>query len=91
MAQVSFCCANARGYLLDRRVADVNNVFEARDYAKELVWSLIKTAGLEDWRSCRLHVRDQKGQEIFVMPFAWALGKRHRFVPPWKRSKASPA
>ncbi len=36
---------------------------EARDYAKGLVWSLIKTAHLEDWRSCRLHVRDQNGKK----------------------------
>jgi hypothetical protein len=66
----------------------VNNLFEARDYAKELVWSIIKTAGLEDWRSCRLHVRDQNGKEPFLMPFAWALGKRQRFVSFWKRSEA---
>ncbi len=88
MAQVSFCCANSRGYLLDRREAEVTNLCEAHDYAKEVVWWFIKTAHLEDWRSCRLHVRDQNGKDIFVMPFPWALGKRQRFVSFWKKSDA---
>ncbi len=91
MGQVSFCCADAYGYLFDQRVAEVSHLLEARDYARELVWSVIKTEGLEDWRSCRLHVRDQTGREIFLMPFTWALGKRQRFVSFWQRSEAFPA
>ncbi len=89
MAQLSFCCANSRGFLLDRREAEVTNLFEARDYAKEIVWWFLKTAHLQDWRSCRLHVRDQNGKDIFVMPFPWALGRRQRFVSFWKRNAAS--
>ncbi len=72
MAQLSFCCANSRGYLLDRHIAEVNDFLEAREYAKEIVWWFLKTAHLHDWRSCRLHVRDQNGKDIFVMPFPWA-------------------
>ncbi len=88
MAQISFCCANSQGYLLDRRVAEVDDLLAARNYAKEFVWSFMKTAQLQDWRSCRLHVRDQNGNDIFVMPFPWALGRRKHFVSFWKRSDA---
>ncbi len=88
MAQVSFCCSDSRGRLLDRVIADVNDFFEARDYAKEVVWFFIKTARLADWRSCRLHVRDDRGEEIFVMPFSWALERRQRLVSFWQRTDA---
>jgi hypothetical protein len=79
MVQVSFCCANSHGYLLDRREEDVTTLFEARDFAKDVIWSFINTAHPLDWRKCCLHVRDQNGKDIFVMPFAWALGRRRRF------------
>ncbi len=46
MAQVSFCCANSRGRLLDRCVVEVTDLYEAREYAKFLAQSLIETAGL---------------------------------------------
>jgi len=48
MAQLSFCCANSRGYLLDCRVSKVTDLSEARDYTKALARSLIETTGLED-------------------------------------------
>jgi hypothetical protein len=33
MAQVYFNCSNSNGRLLDRRIAEVDDLFEARDYA----------------------------------------------------------
>jgi hypothetical protein len=32
---------------------------------------------LEDWRGWVLHVNDDLGDELFVVPFAFVLGKPH--------------
>ncbi len=74
MTQVFLYCSDSHGFLLDRRVAYVADLFEARDYARGLVRSLMATARLKDWRSCRVHVRDERDEEIFVMPFWSILG-----------------
>ncbi len=88
MTQVSFYCASSWGVLLDKRVVEVRDLFEARDCAKHVAWSIIKTAHPMDWRSCRLYVRDNNGKELFVMPFSWALGRRQRFVSFWQTTGA---
>ncbi len=75
MAQVSFYCANSHGSLLDRRVAEVEDLYEAHECATGVARSLIGTTNLQDWRSCRLYVTDDLGDEIFVMPFSSVLGK----------------
>ena len=75
MPQVLFCCSNSRGTVLDRRVADVENLFEARKYAANVVRALAATATAHDWRKCRLHVQDERGKDIFVMPFWSTLSK----------------
>jgi hypothetical protein len=92
MAQLAFCCADSRGYLLDRRVSEVSDLSEARDYAKAFAQSLIGAAGLKDWKNCLIHVFDGGGEEQFVLPCAWANAKPSRrerfFVPFWKKSDA---
>ena len=50
---------------------------DARDRATCVVRSLIMAANAEDWRDWVLHVSDDLGEEIFVMPFASQLGKLH--------------
>jgi len=77
MTHVSFYCANANGSLLDQRAAEVDDLYEARDCANGVVRSLIAAATLQDWRDCRLHVCDDFGDELFVVPFSSALGKPH--------------
>lgn len=77
MAQVYFHCSNTRGALIDRCGTVVDDLAEARDHAAGVVQSLISAASLEDWRGWVLHVRDDLGDEIFVMPFTFALGKPH--------------
>ncbi len=74
MAQFSFCCANPYGMLLHRRTVDVTSLVEAREFAKVVIRLLIDSATLRDWRSCRLHVFDPAGDEVFVMPFWSILG-----------------
>jgi hypothetical protein len=69
MPQVAFCCSNSRGLLLERRVAEVENLVQARAHAMTLVHSLIATAPAQDWRRYRLYARDERGADLFVMPF----------------------
>jgi hypothetical protein len=77
MAQVYFHCFNARGTLIDRCGADVGDLAESRDHASRVVHSLIAAPSQEDWRNWVLHVSDDLGDEIFVVPFASVLGKPH--------------
>jgi hypothetical protein len=75
MRQVSFCCSTSRGTVLDRRVAEVKNLSEARRYAAAFARSVVATAAAQDWAKCRMHVRDERGDELFVMPF-WSAASR---------------
>ncbi len=77
MAQVYFHCSNSHGRLLDRRIADVNDLLEARDYAVAVARSLIAGPDLQDWRTCRLRVWDDLGEEIFEVPLSSVIGKPH--------------
>lgn len=75
MARVCFSCSNSSGAVLDRREAELKDLLEAREYGTALVQSLFPAVASAGWRRCRLHVRDEQGAEIFVMPFWPALGK----------------
>ena len=77
MSQVYFHCSNPQGVLLDRYGAAVCDLAEARDRAVCVVRSLTTTRSGEDWRSWILHVSDDLGDELFVVPFAFVLGKPH--------------
>jgi Domain of unknown function (DUF6894) len=77
MAQVHFHCSDSVGRLLDRRIADVDDLLEAHDYAEAVARSLIASADLQDWRTCRLRVWDELGEEVLVMPFSSIVGKPH--------------
>jgi hypothetical protein len=77
MAQVYFHCSNTQGVLIDQRGAAIGDLAEARDHAALVVRSLIMAPGPEDWRGWMLHVSDDTGEEIFVMPFASEIGNPH--------------
>jgi len=77
MGQLYFHCSNAKGTLIDRYGAAIADLAEARDHATRVVRSLLMTRSSEDWRGWALHVSDDLGDEIFVMPFAFVLGKPH--------------
>jgi hypothetical protein len=77
MPQVYFHCTNPKEALTDRSGAAVNDLTEARDHAASVVRSLTMTHSLEDWRAWVLHVSDDLGEELFVVPFAFVLGKPH--------------
>jgi hypothetical protein len=76
MREAYFHCSDTDHVLMDISAA-VNDFSEACAHADRLVRSLIMTPNAEDWRDWVLHVTDEFGDEIFVVPFASALGKLH--------------
>ena len=62
---------------IDRSGEAVSDLSEARDRAACIVRSLIMGRDAEDWRDWVVHVSDDFDDEIFVLPFAFILGKPH--------------
>ncbi|MGY3440246.1 MULTISPECIES: DUF6894 family protein [unclassified Bradyrhizobium] len=77
MTQVYFHCSNTRGVLMDRRGTSVASLSEACEAATCMMRSLVATDSLEDWRDWAVHVSDEDGEEIVILPFAFVLGKPH--------------
>ena len=78
MTHICFQCSNADGLvMLDPRGADVEDMIEAHQLAAQIVRKFVNSHGPYDWRTWTLHVSDEEGQEIFLMPFACMLGKPH--------------
>lgn len=77
MAQALFRCSNAQGHVIDGRVANVDDLIDAREYAARVARSLIAAPTLRDWRTCCLSVSDDLGEEIFVLLFSSIIGKPH--------------
>ena len=77
MAQVYFHCSSSGGVWIDRSGQAVSDLAEARDRAACIVGSLIMERGAEDWRDWVVHVSDDSDDELFVLPFAFVLGKAH--------------
>ncbi|WP_291855184.1 hypothetical protein [Bradyrhizobium sp.] len=77
MAKVYFHCSSSREVRIDRSGVAVSDLAEARDYAACIVQALIRQRNAEDWRDWVVHVSDDLDEEIFVMPFAFVLGKPH--------------
>jgi len=77
MAQIYFHCSNTQAVLMDRRGTSVSDLIEACEEATRRVRSLVTGTDLEDWRQWILHVSDEAGDEIFVLPFTFVLGRPH--------------
>lgn len=77
MTRLYFHCASERGTLIDRNGLDFGDLREACERADSFVRSLIASPNLEDWRGWVLHVSDDRGEDLFVVPFASALNKPH--------------
>ena len=77
MAQVYFHCSNSREIRIDQSGVVVSDLTEARDHAACVVQSMIRESSAEDWRDWVVHVNDDFNDEIFVLPFAFVLGKPH--------------
>lgn len=77
MTHVYFHCTNSDRVMLDPSGSDVEDFTEAHQRAVSVVREFVSRRGPDDWRSWTLHVSDEDGEEIFVMPFACVLGKPH--------------
>lgn len=77
MARLYFHCSSSRAALIDQTGVDMGDLAEACHHADRVVRSLIASPSLEDWRSWVLHVADDRGDDLFVVPFASALSKPH--------------
>ncbi len=71
MTQVYFHCSNTKKVFVDYRGAVVDDLDDARDQATHIVRSLTEVGNLEDWRDWVLHVSDDLGDELFVVPFVF--------------------
>lgn len=69
MTQVHFNWSNARGASIDSFRADMSDLVETRDHAVRIVRSLTSARDLQDRRNWILRVRDDLGDELFVLPF----------------------
>jgi len=77
MTHVFFHCANAERVYLDRAGIDVEDFAEAHQRAAQVIQTLVSNHNMEDWRTWTLHVSDEEGEEIFLMPFSYVLGRLH--------------
>ena len=77
MTQVYFHCSNTKKVFVDYCGAVVDDLAEARNSATRVVESLTCERSLDDWRDWVLHVSDDLGDELFVVPFTFVLGKPH--------------
>jgi hypothetical protein len=77
MSQVYFHCTTGETVLLDRSGTDVVDLTDAHDRAMDFVSLLIGMNGRQDWHDWILHVSDEDGEEIFLVPFASVLGTLH--------------
>jgi len=77
MTQVYFHCSNTKKVFVDYCGAVVDDLAVARDHATRVVESVTSERSLDDWRDWVLHVSDDRGDEPFIVPFTFVLGKAH--------------
>ena len=77
MTQVYFRCSNTKKVFVDYRGAVVDDLAEAHDHATSVVRSFANERSLADWGDWVLHVSDDQGDGLFVVPFTFVLGKPH--------------
>ena len=77
MTHVYFHCANSDRVLLDPCGIEVEDLSEAHQRASQVIQQLVSSLNLENWRTWTLHVSDEDGEEIFLKPFSYVLGRLH--------------
>ena len=82
MAQFYFHCTNADEILVDRRGTDLPSLSEAHSRALGIVREMVTVVtGLHDWRDWLVRVSAENGEEVLLVPFAYALGRGHKSSP----------
>ena len=77
MTQVYFHCSNTKKVFVDYCGAVVDDIAVARAHATRVVESVTSERSLDDWRDWVLHVSDDRGDELFIVPFTFVLSKAH--------------
>jgi len=77
MTHIYFHCSNEDQFVLDPSGAEVEDLVEALQRATQVVRQFVGSLGPHDWRTWTLHVADEDGEEIFLMPFSYVLGRQH--------------
>jgi hypothetical protein len=77
MTHVFFHCADAERVVVDPCGIEVEDFIEAHQRAAGVIQQFVNSVGPVDWRAWTLHVSDEDGDEIFVMPFSYVLGRLH--------------
>jgi hypothetical protein len=77
MATLYFHCSGAQEVLLDRSGCDVDDLLDARARAFAIIQTIIASEGPEDWRAWNVHVSDDEGDELLLVPFSSVLGRPH--------------
>ena len=77
MTHVYFHCANSELAVLDPRGTEVEDLAEAHQRAVQVIQGYVGKISPADWRAWTLHVSDEDGEEIFLMPFLYVLGTLH--------------
>ena len=75
MTQVYFHCSRSKNVFVDYSGAVADDLVEARDHATRVVQSFTNERNLEDWRDWVLRVCDDQGDELFVVPFTFVIGR----------------
>jgi hypothetical protein len=77
MATLYFHCVGTQEALVDRSGSEIDDLFDARARAFQVISAIIASAGPEDWREWTVHVSDDDGEELLLVPFSSVLGKPH--------------
>jgi hypothetical protein len=77
MATLYFHCAGTQEVFLDRSGSEIEDMFDARARAFQIIQAMVTSAGPEDWRDWSVHVRNDEGEELLLVPFSSVLGKPH--------------
>jgi hypothetical protein len=77
MATMYFHCAGTQEVLVDRRGSDMEDMSDARARAFQIIQAIVISSGPEDWRGWSVHVSDDDGEEVLLVPFSSVLGKPH--------------
>jgi hypothetical protein len=75
MTRVYFHCSNSKKVFIDYRGAVVDDLAEAQQHATRVVKSFTHERSHDDWRDWVLHVSDEQGDELFIVPFIFVLDK----------------
>lgn len=77
MTHVYFHCSNAERMVFDPLGVEVEDFVDAHQRAAQMVRAFVSSIGPDDWRTWTLHVSDEDGEDIFLMPFSCVVGRPH--------------